>query len=147
MEEEFFSFGIMNKLLSLIIISITLFSCRNQYRGIPNVNVDLYINILDPNYSSLAGLGAWKYVDGGSKGIIIFNLDNETYLAYERHCPHDPESSCSQIEVDETNLVAIDSCCMTKYQLLDGSVLDGPGNLPLLSYSTSFDGNIIHIRN
>ncbi len=145
--EEFFSFDHMKKLFSILIVSITLFACRNQYRGIPNVSVDVYINILDPSYSSLAGLGAWKYVNGGSKGIIVFNLDNETYLAYERHCPHDPENECSQVVVDETNLIAVDSCCMTKYQLLDGNPISGPGTIPLLTYRTSFDGNIIHIRN
>lgn len=137
----------MNKFFSVLLITISLAGCRNQYQGIPNVSVDIYVNLQDPTYQSLAGLGSWVYVNGGSKGIIVFNVDNESFLAYERHCPHDPESSCSQIEVDETNFIAIDSCCLTKYQLLDGNPIDGPGTLPLLSYSTSFDGNIVHIRN
>ena len=57
----------------MLFISIT--SCRNQYDGIPNVNVDVYINIQNPQYQNLAGLGNWSYVNGGSKGIILFNLD------------------------------------------------------------------------
>lgn len=137
----------MKKFLATCLLAIALFGCRNQYQGIPNVNVDIYINLQDPSYQSLSGIGSWAYVNGGSRGIIVFNLDNENFLAYERHCPHDPEKTCAKIEVDETNLIAIDSCCLTKYQLLDGVPIDGPGVLPLLSYKTSFDGNIVHVRN
>ncbi len=137
------------KVLSRILfpILIVLFSCKNQYEGIPNINVNLYINIQNPQYQNLSGMGSWAYVEGGSKGIIVFNLDNDNFLAYERHCPYDPQNSCSKISVDETNLFAVDTCCSSKYQLIDGSVIDGPGSLPLKGYNTSFDGNIIHIWN
>ena len=122
-------------------------SCRNQYEGIPNVNVDIYINIQNPQYQNLSGMGSWVYVEGGSKGIIVFNSDNENFLAYERHCPYKPQNSCSKVSVDETGFSATDSCCLSTYQLLNGSIIDGPGSLPLKGYSTSFDGNIIHIWN
>ena len=124
-----------------------MYSCKNQYEGIPNINVDLYINIQNPQYQNLSGMGSWAYVEGGSKGIIIFNTDNENFLAYERHCPYKPQNSCSKISVDETGFSATDSCCLSKYQLLNGSIIDGPGSLPLKGYNTSFDGNIIHIWN
>ena len=128
-------------------IIIILLGCKNQYEGIPNVNVNLYINIQNPQYQNLSGMGSWTYLEGGSKGIIVFNLDNDNFLAYERHCPYQPENNCSKISVDETNLFAIDTCCSSKYQLIDGSVIDGPATLPLKGYNTSFDGNIIHIWN
>jgi nitrite reductase/ring-hydroxylating ferredoxin subunit len=92
-------------------------------------------------------MGSWAYIEGGSKGIIVFNSDNENFLAYERHCPYDSQNSCSRVSVDETNLFAVDSCCSSKYQLLNGSAIDGPASLPLIGYNTSFDGNIIHIWN
>ena len=134
---------------SLILFSIIciICGCRNQYEGIPDVNVNIYVNIQNPQYQHLSGMGSWSYVEGGSKGIILFNVDNDQFLAYERHCPYDPENSCSKVSVDETDLFAIDSCCSSKYQLLNGSVIEGPGSLPLKGYSTSFDGNIIHIWN
>tara|TARA_B100001778_G_C18101538_1_gene411980 strand:- start:17 stop:433 length:417 start_codon:yes stop_codon:yes gene_type:complete len=137
------------KLLLQILLPTVVFlcSCKNQYEGIPNINVNLYINIQNPQYQNLSGMGSWAYVEGGSKGIIVFNLDNDNFLAYERHCPYDPQNSCSKISVDETNLFAVDTCCSSKYQLIDGSVIDGPGSLPLKGYNTSFDGNIIHIWN
>ena len=131
----------------LFLFLIMFLGCKNQYEGIPDVNVNVFINIQNPQYQNLSGMGSWSYVEGGSKGIIVFNSDMENFMAYERHCPYAPENECSKVSVDQTNLFAIDTCCSTKYQLLDGSVIDGPGSLPLKRYNTSFDGNIIHIWN
>jgi nitrite reductase/ring-hydroxylating ferredoxin subunit len=134
---------------SLLFVSVftLVFGCKNKYEGIPNISVDIYINIQNPQYQNLSGMGSWAYIEGGSKGIIVFNSDNENFLAYERHCPYDSQNSCSRVSVDETNLFAVDSCCSSKYQLLNGSAIDGPASLPLIGYNTSFDGNIIHIWN
>lgn len=134
---------------SLLFVSVftLVFGCKNKYEGIPNISVDIYINIQNPQYQNLSGMGSWAYIEGGSKGIIVFNSDNENFLAFERHCPYDSQNSCSRVSVDETNLFAVDSCCSSKYQLLNGSAIDGPASLPLIGYNTSFDGNIIHIWN
>tara|TARA_B100000614_G_C14233509_1_gene363432 strand:- start:155 stop:571 length:417 start_codon:yes stop_codon:yes gene_type:complete len=138
----------MKLLLQILLPTVVfLYGCKNQYEGIPNVNVNVFINIQNPQYQNLSGMGSWAYVEGGSKGIIVFNLDNDNFLAYERHCPYQPENLCSKISVDETNLFAVDTCCSSKYQLIDGSVIDGPATLPLKRYNTSFDGNIINIWN
>lgn len=136
--------------MKVLLMTLTVFvlcGCKNQYEDIPLVNVNIYINIQSPDYQNLSGLGSWSYIDGGSKGIIVFNVDNENYLAYERHCPFDPENSCAKVSVDETNLYAVDTCCSSRYQLLDGIPIDGPGTIPLKAYNTSFDGNIIRIWN
>ncbi|MBL57120.1 MAG: hypothetical protein CMP61_08035 [Flavobacteriales bacterium] len=136
--------------MKVLLMAFTVFvlcGCKNQYEDIPLVNVNIYINIQSPDYQNLSGLGSWSYIDGGSKGIIVFNVDNENYLAYERHCPYDPENSCAKVSVDETNLYAVDTCCSSRYQLLDGIPIDGPGTIPLKAYNTSFDGNIIRIWN
>ena len=129
----------------MVILAVA--GCKNQYQGIPNVNVDVCIYIQDPSYQNLAGIGSWAYVEGGSKGIVVYNLDNETYLAYERHCPYEPENTCSQVSIDDSNFFLEDTCCTSKYQLVDGSVVSGPASLPLKAYRTSFDGNIIRIWN
>ena len=137
----------MRKSFLTYLLFFSLISCKNRYEEIPLVRVNLFINTQNPQYQNLSGLGSWAYVNGGSKGIIVFNLDNENYVAYERHCPFDPENRCSQVAVDETNLYAIDTCCKSRYQLIDGSSIDGSGSLPLKAYNTSFDGNIIRIWN
>lgn len=137
----------MRNFFFIFISSAIIFGCRNQYEGIPDVNVDVYINTLDPKYQNLSGLGSWAYSNGGSKGIIIFHYDLNQYVAYDRHCTYDSKNACSKISADNNNIYATDSCCGSQFQLLDGVPIQGPASLPLKKYNTSFDGNIIHIWN
>lgn len=137
----------MKKLAFLITVLAINYSCRNDYAGIPDVTVDLYINTLDPTYQHLSGLGAWSHAPGGSRGIIVFQYDLGKYFAYERHCTYLPENTCATVAVDQSNLYAVDTCCGSKFQLLDGVPIEGTATIPLKSYNTSFDGNIIHIWN
>lgn len=132
---------------NIIAFTILAVGCRSDYSGIPNVSVNVYVNIFDPQYQKLGSLGGWAYVEGGSKGIVVFQYDTDQYVAYDRHCTHLPESACSKISVDQTNLYATDTCCNSSFQLLDGSASSGPATIPLRAYNTSFDGNIIHIWN
>lgn len=137
----------MRNFLFLLISCLIVLGCRDQYEGIPDVNIDVYINTLDPNYQQLAGIGSWAYTSGGSKGIIVFHYDFNKYAAYDRHCTYDSKNTCSKIGADDNNIYATDSCCGSKFQLLDGVPIQGPASLPLKKYNTSFDGNIIHIWN
>lgn len=134
-------------LFTLSLIAFSFMGCRDQYEGIPDVNVDVYINLQNPEYQQLAGIGSWAYVSGGSKGIIVFNLDNSNFAAYERHCTYQPENSCSRVSVEASNFYALDTCCSSRFQLIDGSPASGPAPRALKAYRTSFDGNIIHIWN
>tara|TARA_B100000795_G_scaffold270000_1_gene261771 strand:+ start:13608 stop:14021 length:414 start_codon:yes stop_codon:yes gene_type:complete len=137
----------MRNLLFLLSSCLIVLSCRNQYEGIPDLNIDIYINTLDPNYQQLSGIGAWAYTNGGSKGIVVFHHDLNQYVAYDRHCTFDSNNACSKISADDNNIYATDSCCGSRFQLLDGVPVQGPATLPLKRYNTSFDGNIIHIWN
>ncbi|MDA9820277.1 hypothetical protein N9C06_05095 [Salibacteraceae bacterium] len=134
---------------AILFLAISVSSCGggNAYEGIPNVAVDLYIYPTDPLYQPLQVVGGWAYVIGGSKGIIVYRNSFEEFSAYERHTPYDPEKNCSLAYVDSFELVAVDSCSKTRYVLTDGSVLSGPGSLPLKPYFTTFDGDALHITN
>ena len=68
-------------------------------------------------------------------------------MAYDRHCTYKSSNSCSKVDVDENSIYAVDTCCDSKFQLLDGNPVDGPAPIGLQQYNTSFDGNIIQIWN
>lgn len=137
----------MRKIIFSILSIGVLLGCNDNYEGIPDVPVNVYINTLDPNFQHLNGLGSWAHVEGGSKGIIVFHYDLNKYVAYERHCTFSSSDICSQVSVDQTNLFATDTCCGSKFQLLDGVPIEGSATIPLKKYNTSFDGNIIRIWN
>jgi len=70
-----------------------------------------------------------------------------TFAAYERTCPFDPQEECAQVDVDNSGIIMIDSCCMSQYNILDGSPLGGPATIPLKQYATEFAGGTLHVFN
>ncbi len=142
----------MMKQLLILIFVVTvsgLWSCRKDDHDIPYVYVDFYISITDPNFSALNSPGGWVYVTGGSKGILIYAKTTTEFMAYERHCPYDPEASCSRIEVQTSGLLTEDACCGSVYLITDGTPSSGPGTAgqALKKYQTTFDGQTIHVFN
>jgi nitrite reductase/ring-hydroxylating ferredoxin subunit len=68
-------------------------------------------------------------------------------VAYDRHCTYDTENACGQVEVTSSQIMAIDSCCMSEFVLTDGSVVKSPASAPLQAYQVSFNGNELRIFN
>ncbi|MBN3035358.1 MAG: hypothetical protein JW861_07205 [Bacteroidales bacterium] len=131
------------------ILTITLFSCGKKDDGtkadIPNVYV--YVTLY-PNSLDFINIGGFKYINGhGYRGIILYRNDTYSFSAYERTCTYDPERECARVEVEPSGITAIDSCCMSRFNLIDGSPFDGPATLPLKQYRTDFDGELLIIHN
>lgn len=138
------------KIVGLILItcSILQLGCKKRKNSvIPYVPVNIYIYPSDPNFNKLNTPGAWAYLNGGSRGIIVYRRSNEEFVAYDRHCTYDTENTCGQVEVTTSQITAIDSCCMSEFVLTDGSVVKSPASAPLQAYQVSFNGNELHIYN
>ena len=140
---------IRSKIIVLFIL-VSLISCnkdeevRNQ-TPIPNVPVNFYIQ---PNTIDFIAAGMWSsYDEQGYRGVLIYRLDQYTFLAYEKTCPYDPEELCAKVEVDQATFTLLDSCCMSRYNIIDGAPVEGPASMPLLQYFTDFDGNYLHVYN
>ncbi len=131
----------------LVLISIFLYSCDKDEKGkIPEVDVDIYININKPSYSDLQTTGGWVYVTGGSKGIIVYRRSSNEFMAYDRHCTYRPEKNCGRAQVDSSDIkIHCRPCSGSEYSIMDGSVVKGPATQPLKRYGTSFDGDVLHI--
>ena len=138
----------MKNWLYIIIISILLLGCtKTQDQNIPLVRVDTTIYTNNPSFNVISVPGTWAYINGGSRGIVIYRVSNEEFRAYDRHCTYDSGNSCALISVDGTNIIGVDDCCGSTFILTDGSVTQGPASLPLKQYQTSFDGAVLRIFN
>jgi hypothetical protein len=140
----------MNTKISVLIIALIVnLSCRkDDISGIPYVPVNLVLYASDPEFINLNPIGGWIYHQGGSRGLLIFRKSSEEILVYDRHCSYQPENSCGKITIDPTNnFLAIDTCCNSKFFLMDGSVNRGPATLPLRRYNCNFDGNRLTVYN
>lgn len=134
-------------LLLCTFFGMFLFGCKPRQQAIPYVNVDLYINIDNPSYYKLTSLGGSEYIAGGSMGILVYrNIDN-SFNAYDRHCTYNSEAACGAASIDSTGLQIACDCDGSIYQLVDGSVVQGPATLPLHQYRTDFNGSVLHIYN
>lgn len=138
----------MQKWFYILLIPVLLLSCsKDQNANIPLVPVDITIHLNNPSYNAIAVPGGWIYVNGGSRGIIVYRVSNNEFKALDRHCTFDSSNSCALVSVDVSNITALDDCCGSKFLLTDGSVTKGPANLPLKQYNTSFDGSVLRIFN
>jgi len=106
------------------------------------VNLQLYPNSLD--YINIMG---YKYVNAGYRGIVVFRISQNEFMVYERCCPFDPDKTGAKITVDASNITCIDSVCMSKFILTDGTPYGGPSPYSLMQYRWNYDGDILSIYN
>ncbi len=118
----------------------------DQQTVIPFTPVDVMLFTSDPLFIDLNFPGGSVYLNGGSRGIIVYRLDQDNFMAFDRHCTYEVSNPCGVIDVN-ANLLLEDYCCGSQFLITDGSVFEGPAQVPLHRYRTSFDGNTLRIFN
>lgn len=128
-------------IVSNLLISLFLTSCKKENNSpIPNVPVNISLNLDLPAYTALNAPGGSAYVEGGSRGIIIYRNFDE-FVALDRHSTFDPENNCSVVDINPENpFELIDTCSGSKYSILSGVVLEGPAKHGLRRYNSYWDG-------
>ncbi len=140
------------KLRFILFLSLVLLlsSCRkNKNHPVPSIPFDITIDINLPSYNALIGVGTWAYVNGGSRGIIIYRRSIDEFVAFDRHSPVDPDALCPESLYPDTDnfLTLIDSCSTARYSLYDGSPIQD-SEFGLRQYQTSYNGtNLVRIYN
>ncbi len=132
------------KILFILLIGVGFLfsSCKkNTQHPVPSVPFDITININLPSYSNLLGVSGWAYVNGGSRGIIVYRRGVDDFIAFDRHSPADSEGSCPQPLYPDTSnyLVLIDECNNATFSLYDGSPISN-SDYGLRQFQTSWNG-------
>jgi hypothetical protein len=120
---------------------------KDSYSDIPNVYVNLHLDISSTLYMELTHVGGWLNLTGGYKGITVYRSSTVEFVAFERCCPYDPTVPDARVFVDDSGLSLTDPECGSQFLILDGSVIQGPAGMPLKQYRTNFDGDNLHIYN
>ena len=113
---------------------------------IPNIAVNIQINLQSITYSKLSVDNGWVYLNGGNRGIILYRASSTSYLAFERTCSYYPNNTCARVKVDPTNFYLTDTCCASYFNF-SGVPTSGPATFPLKQYSVSLNGSILNIIN
>ena len=135
----------MRYLIAIILFLLILPGCdKTSQPVIPYV----YVNeMLYPNTLDYIPVGGYKYISAGYRGIVVYRMLPEQFAVYERCCPYDPEKTGARVSVDASGIICIDSVCMSKYILYDGTPSGGPSPYSLMQYKYSYDGEVLLIYN
>ena len=156
-------------LLILIALLPLLHGCQkypeNPYRPLLPYPITIYPNTMQ--YQDLNFVSGWVYitsdVESTSRGIIVYRVSNNEFLAYDRIPPNEPDA-CTDSQGNTTRLVVdfpfvVDRCNNAYYNILNGQIIirepdmvpnfptDGTVVYPLIQYHTNYDGSKLTITN
>jgi hypothetical protein len=142
--------GIMERwIFSLIALLFILIGCsRRDEHPVPYVPIQIYLHGSDPEFMPLNAVGGSIHFWGGSRGLIIYRKSQDEFNVFDRHCPYDVENPCGVVSIEKPgSFIATDTCCGSKFLLIDGSVNEGPARIPLRGYFSQWDGVRLMITN
>ena len=144
----------------IMLILICSLGCSEKENTLPLAPIDITIDPNSTMYQELNVVGGWLYlgeehgVVAPSRGLIVHRLTTEDFVAFERTPPYEPDSCCNANGTNCSKLVVVyedynivDPCTGSKYLLLDGSVVSSPSNMPLGTYFTEYNGDVLYIHN
>lgn len=143
----------MKKSIILLFTAILFAACSTSDDGrinnpnLVDINFRYQINLDLPEYNDLLYPGN-EYVtySQGIKGIVIYNINNQQYTAFELSDPNHTPSSCSAMTVE--GITAKCHCDDgNEYSIITGEQLSGTGEYPMKAYRIERRGNIIEVYN
>jgi hypothetical protein len=154
-------FGKKNSAAGLITILTfaLIISCSKESNDrLPLPPVDITINPNSTIYQEINIAGGWVYLDQNdgamppSRGIIVYRLTEDQFVAFERTPPFKPDSCCNAAKTVCTALIVdypyvLDTCTNSKYLITDGSQVSGPSAMSLGMYATEYYAPNLYIHN
>jgi nitrite reductase/ring-hydroxylating ferredoxin subunit len=131
-----------------IVLAWQLLACTDTIDSpIPNIPVNVQIDLQSPRYLSLQTIGGVIMLEGGYRGIIVYHKSNNEYAAYDRACAYQTTDTCAYVKIDSAMSSVGCNCCTSRYQLYDGVPIKGPANSGLRTYQTSVSNDYLLIYN
>ena len=128
--------------------TLAFFSCEgnilpaNCLREFPvNINTDLN----NPQLNNAQTPGGFADLSGGSKGILLLNINGSQFVAFDKLCP---QNDCDAPMTFENGLVLKCSCDTSEYSVNFGGAPQTEGfECPAIEYKVSKNGSAIRISN
>ncbi len=144
----------MKNIFFLLIIALAFTSCKrsdDQDDDNPNlidplVNINLNLDL--PEYNGLIFPGNSVVIQQlGVRGIVVYNVNNDLYTAYDLADPNHPVTSCSTMELE--GIIATCTCDTdsNSYDIITGQHQTQPDIYPMQAYRAQRTGNSVRISN
>ena len=142
----------MTRLLAFICLIFICPGCSSdddlrQNPYLPDLNFNLQLDLSLPEYNQLNFPGN-KFVtrNYGINGIVIYNLNNDQYMAFELTDPNHVPQPCSTLTVTGTEAKC--SCEDGNiYTIITGQQIAGSGQYSLKPYRVERRGGVLQIYN
>jgi len=139
-----------------ITICITLLVCcksdddnngDNPFLIDPLVNINLNLNLPEYNALNFPGGTVLLSPPQGIKGVVIYNINNSEYSAFELSDPNHTPNSCSRMTIE--GIVATCPCTTddNSYNIVTGQHSTDQNVFPMLRYRAVRNGNNIQVSN
>ena len=137
-----------------ITVLFSLLSCKsddnvnqnNPFLIEPLVNIQLDLSL--PQFNPLNFPGNNIIINAqGIKGIVVYNIDNNQYVALDLTDPNHAPNDCSRMTIE-----GIEATCPcpddeNNYNIITGQHLGNPNLFPMQRYRAVRSGNVINITN
>lgn len=141
----------MYRILILLGVLLLFQNCEKNFQRNPflqeaKFSKTLKLNLTDYNKLKIPG-GVVQYDNVGLRGIVVINIGNN-YMAWDRACPSQALSDCSQMTLESDHLFMLCPCNGVKYNLLNGQPQSKETSYPMLNYQVVKRGdNVLEISN
>lgn len=137
-------------IFTILFICISCSSNDDARINNPNlvdVSFTLRIDLNLPEYNSLNFPGnSYSTYNFGINGVVVYNINNTQFTAFELSDPNHPLSACSSLTVQ--GVIATCECNDgNSYNILTGELTNGSGQYTLKPYRISKSGNTLEIYN
>ncbi len=144
----------MKKKISILILFVIVLSCKsddeqvnnNPYLFMPVVSLNLNLNL--PEYNPLKFPGSNVIINSqGVKGIVIYNVNNDLYTAFDLSDPNHVPSQCSKMTIE--GIIATCPCTndTNSYDIVTGLHTANETLYPMQQYRVERIGNNIRVFN
>lgn len=144
----------MNNNLIALFLGLVLISCNNddsRNDNNPNllsplINVNLNLNL--PQYNPLKFPGNSLILDGeGIRGVVIYNVNNDLYTAFELSDPNHTPNQCSKMSIN--GILATCPCTTDSnvYDIVTGQHQSNEVLYPMQQYLVTRNGDNIQVTN
>lgn len=143
----------MPKKLFIFTMSLLLLACsddddfRTDNPNLVELRFTLQLDLNLPQYNNLQFPGnSFVTYNYGINGIVVYNVNNSFYTAFEMTDPNHPIRDCSTLEL---NGIEVTCRCDdgNTYSIITGQLIAGEGQYSLKPYRIEKIGSVLEISN
>ena len=137
----------MFKNLLFFLLFLSLINCssnENLSNCIQTLPLNITTDLNNPQLINAQTPGGFANLNGGSKGILLFNKNGTDFVAFDKLCPN---NDCNSAMIFESRLLKC-SCDNSTYSVDFGGAPQTDNNpCPAIEYQVSRNGSAIRISN